>query len=121
MLMLLPGHQSTLEVWDREGSTIFLLNWNRKARKKVGEFAPCLEGTNLWNRHQLIELEKSSATTGGILPQTTQKGQKNGLSPMSNLKKSLDHLGSYGLLTSLTPADSNPGDLEPRRQSGTIP
>lgn len=34
---------------------------------------------------------------------------------MSNLKKPLDHSGSYGILTSLTPAESNPGDLEPRR------
>lgn len=30
---------------------------------------------------------------------------------MSNFKESLDHRGSYGIQTSLTPADSNPGDL----------
>lgn len=40
---------------------------------------------------------------------------------MSNLKKSLDCPGTYGIQTSLTSADSNPGDLEARRESGTIP
>lgn len=32
---------------------------------------------------------------------------------MSDLKKSLDHPGSYGILTSPTPAESNPGDWNP--------
>lgn len=85
MLMLFPGHQSTLEVWDREGSTMFMLNWNRKDRQEgrwrslPHVWRALFYGTDT----SLTELEsgsgKSSATKVGILPQTTQKGQKNGL------------------------------------------
>ena len=41
MQKLFPGHQSTLEVWDEEGSTMLhvKLKQERQARKTAGEFA----------------------------------------------------------------------------------
>lgn len=104
---------------------MFMLNWNReeKQARSWGGLPHIWRALFCGTDTSLIELEpglgKSSATKGGILPQTTPKRTKEWIKSLtSNLKKSLDCPGSYGIRTPLTPADINPGDLESRGSLG---